>query len=185
MTAAATFSAEMAVFAELLGLELDEQRLSILSEICSVDKNDKWQHAEYRHVPHERDGGKDILEARALYGLLLFGERTILWVAQREDDARDSFRRMAKAVETVGPLRFDVAKIRYSHGEQRIELTNGHRLLVTSPRGARGVSADALLIDGNLKSDDEYSVRPVLAGAPNPQCVRREGLVKADPAART
>lgn len=174
----ATHSAEMAVFAELVGLELDEQRLAILSEICSVDNDDKWQHAEYRHVPHERDVGKDILEARALYGLLLFGERTILWVAEREDDARDSFRRMAKLAESAPKLRYDVAKIRYSRGEQRIELANGHRLLVTSPRGARGISADALLIDGSLKTEDEYSVRPVLACAPNPQCVRREGLVR-------
>lgn len=178
MTAATSYSAELDVFAELVGLELDEQQLHILTEICSVDSNDKWKHAEYRHVPHERDGGKDILEARALYGLLLFGERTILWVAQREDDARDSFRRMAKAVEAAPKLCFDVAKIRYSRGEQRIELTNGHRLLVTSPRGARGVSADALLIDGNLKSDDEYSVKPTLLSSPNPQCVRREGLVR-------
>lgn len=178
MATATTNGAEMATFAELVGLDLDEDRLRILSEICSVDKDDKWRFSEYAHVPHERDGGKDILEARALYGLLLYGERTILWVSQRSDDARDSFRRMAKLVEAAPKLRYDVANIRYSNGEQRIELTNGHRLLVTSPLGARGVSADALLIDGFLTTRDEYNVRPVLAGAPNPQCVRREGIVR-------
>lgn len=178
MTAATANSAEMAVFAELVGLDLDEDRLRILSDICSVDKDDKWLHAEYRHVPRERDGGKDILEARALYGLLAYGERTILWVSQKPDDARVSFRRMAKLVEAAPELRYDVSKIRYSHGEQRIELANGHRLLVTSPLGARGISADALLIDGLLTTKDEYNVRPVLSGAPNPQCVRREGLVR-------
>lgn len=176
--ASTTYSAELDVFAELVGLSLDEQQLEILTNICSVDKNDKWQFPEYRHVPHGRDGGKDILEARALYGLLLFGERTILWVSEKPDDARDSFRRMAKLVEAAPPLRYDVAKIRYSNGEQRIELTNGHRLLVTSPRGARGVSADALLIDGWLKREEELSVMPVLACAPNPQCVRREGMTR-------
>ncbi len=178
MTTATTHSAELAVFAELVGLDLDEQQLQILSQICSVDKNDKWTFSEYRHVPHERDGGKDILEARALCGLLLYGDRTILWVAEREADAHDSFRRMAKLVEALPKLRYDVAKIRYSNGEQRIEMRHGGRLLVRSPLGARGISADTLLIDGSLTTRDEYSVRPALACAPNPQCVRREGLVR-------
>lgn len=177
MKSVTTYGSEVAELAGLVGIELEAERRRTIDELHSRNADDLWQFRGYC-VPHGRDGGEHLLELRALAGLFLFGERTILWVAPNYDADR-SFRRIAEMIYASPELKQRVAKVRKANGEQRIELHDGSRLVFVRPTGARGFSADTILIDGWLNSQDESSVMPALACAANPQRVQRAGGVGA------
>lgn len=165
---ATTYGPVLTDFAALVGVDLDPQCIGALSEMCSVNDDGKWLNPEYV----VRVGG-EILDVRALAGLFLFDERTILWVCSSAGESKASFRRITRMIEASPQLSQRVAKFHRTNGGQGIELHNGSRLLFTSPLGARGCSADVLLIDGLLSSRDELNIYPVVACASNPQRVQR------------
>lgn len=169
---------KVAKFATIAGIELDPNRKRLLGKMCSRDVDGTWWFRHYT-VPNGRDGGKDLLELRALAGLFLFDEHTIVWAAENYRAANDTFHRVAALVEGTPQLREQVAKIRYANGEQRIELRNGNRLLFATPNGVRGLTASTVLVDGWLDMEAEWSVWPTLATAANPQWVQRAAAVRA------
>lgn len=144
---------------------------SALEAMLSVDADGRWTCPSYA-VP---GAGVGVLEARALAGLFLLGER-VVWVAK---NVPATIRRFAELVHASEPLRALVRRIYYANGDQRVVLNDGRWLrvlyLTRFGQAGRGMSADCVLLDD---WSDEYAEQRanylrVVCARPNPQLVFR------------
>jgi hypothetical protein len=121
-----------------------------------------------------RQNGKgSVLEARVLAGMLLFGEKLILWSAHETKTAFEAFRRCEELFTSDPELRKLVKIIHRSNGNEGIELKNGSRLrfVARSKGSGRGFSADLIILDEAyaLTSEQMAALIPTLSSRPNPQ----------------
>lgn len=99
-------------------------------------------------VPRQNGKGS-LLEARALSGLLVFGERMIIHSAHEVRTAQIGFQRLKSYFENYDDLRRKVASIGNAVAREYIRLRNGQevRFVSRSKSAIRGFSADCLLLD--------------------------------------
>lgn len=121
-----------------------------------------------------RQNGKgSILEARVLAGMLLFGEKLILWSAHETKTAFEAFRRCEQLFTSDPELKKMVKTIHRSNGNEGIELKNGSRLrfVARSKGSGRGFSADLVILDEAyaLTAEQMAALIPTLSSRDNPQ----------------
>lgn len=97
-----------------------------------------------------RQNGKNVcLEARVIYGMLIRAER-VLWTAHQVRTCKKAFKRLAAIFKDKRhpELMEEVAMIRYTNGEECIELKNGGSVefMARSRQGARGYDGISLVI---------------------------------------
>lgn len=117
-----------------------------------------------------RQNGKNFcIEARELYGLLVDGEK-ILHTAHQVKTAKQSFRRLATVFESDDhpEIKAMVKAIRYTNGEETVELINGGviKYCARSRQAARGFDGLSLVIfdEAQELTDDQIeAILPVLA----------------------
>jgi len=155
------------------GLLLDDWQRFALDVALGEREGGRWAAFEVGLVVSRQNGKGSILEARELAGLFLFGERLILHSAHEFKTASEAFLRVKSLVDNTDDLRKKVARIRTSHGDEGIELTNGARLrFVARSRGSgRGFSGDTVILDEayNLGGEAMGALLPTLSARPNPQ----------------
>ena len=154
-------------FAAKAGLILDPWQCYCLDLSLGEGDGGKWASFEVCLICGRQNGKNSILEARQLAGLFLFGEELIIHTAHQFKTARRSFRRLLRLIEQTPELDRRVAKVSRSHGEEGIELKNGHELqfLARSGQSARGFSGDLLIYDEAmfLISEDVGASLPLLS----------------------
>lgn len=121
-----------------------------------------------------RQNGKgSVLEARVLAGMILFGEKLILWSAHETKTAFEAFRRCEELFTSDPELKKLVKTIHRSNGNEGIELKNGSRLrfVARSKGSGRGFSADLIILDEAyaLTAEQMAALIPTLSSRPNPQ----------------
>lgn len=155
------------------GLVLDGWQGDYLTDSLAEDEDGNWRCFECALVVSRQNGKGSVLEARVLAGMLLFGEKLILWSAHETKTAFEAFRRCEELFTSDPELRKLVKTIHRSNGNEGIELKNGARLrfVARSKGSGRGFSADLIILDEAyaLTAEQMAALIPTLSSRPNPQ----------------
>jgi hypothetical protein len=124
--------------------------------------------------PRQGSGKSDIINARELAGLVLFGEQLIIHTAHEFPTANESFLRLWAVFDAWDDLRKLVARPLFGNGSQAIEMRNGARLLYKARTGGgvRGFAkADLTVYDEaqNIKAEHVAASGPAKLANPNAQ----------------
>ena len=187
------------------GYTLDPWQQMVLD--CWLGKKDGKYTATSAGLALPRQNGKNVcLEAREFYGLVVNGEK-ILHTAHQVRTAKKSFRRLAAMfTDKRHPEITDiVSQIRYTNGEESIELDNGGviEFSARSRQAARGFDGISLVVYDEaqeLTEDQAEAIMATLAASatgsrqiiytgtpPYPRCLgdvfrRRRSACLSDPA---
>lgn len=160
--------------ADLAGLQLDDWQADQLAHAMRVRPNGQWAAFEVGMVVARQNGKGSVLEARELHGLFCEPETNlILHSAHEFKTAKEAFRRVVALIKNSPALEKRVDHIRYTTGEEGIELKDGSRLkfVARSSGSGRGFSGDLIILDEayNLSSDMMAALLPTMSARPNPQ----------------
>lgn len=159
-------------------MPLDEWQEVALEAAMGERSDGRWA-AKYVGISAPRQNGKSqLIVARALAGVLLFGEKMIIISAHETDTAREVWKRLIDVIEDdANPTlaarvtgRMDAINrefISFGVGKDRQTI----KLKARRASGARGFSADCLLLDEAqiLGKHAWGSINPTMSAMPNPQ----------------
>jgi hypothetical protein len=154
------------------GVALDDWQIDVLKAGCGVTRAGRWA-AETVAVNVSRQNGKSMIcVARALTGVLLFDEKTVVCSAHQQATSRQLFRALAGFFENFDDLRKRVKAITAALGREQIELRNGARVSfpARTRQTLRGWSVDAYLADEAqfITNEQWEAAKPALSARPNP-----------------
>jgi len=128
-----------------------------LGEQVSADGQRRWAAFEVALWAVRQMGKGGVLEARALAGVHLFGEKRIVWTATRLKTVTDAQERMMLYYDSSDDLRRQVKRVLTSHVNMAIELYGESREKLTGLRriefhtrtkhAARGLAGDCVFLD--------------------------------------
>lgn len=153
------------------GCELDPWQRLVLDCWLGKDENNKYTVTS-AGLSLPRQNGKNVcLEAREFFGLVVNGEK-ILHTAHQVRTSKKSFRRLAAMfTDKKHPEITDIVKnIRYTNGEESIELDNGGTIEFSarSRQAARGFDGISLVVYDEaqeLTDDQAEAIMPTLAAS--------------------
>lgn len=148
------------------GLPLDPWQADILDCWLGRDENGKY-NVTSAGLTCPRQNGKNLcLEAREFFGLVVNGER-ILHTAHQVRTSKKSFRRLAGMfTDKRHPEVLDIVKqIRYTNGEEQIELLNGGSIEFSarSRQAARGFDGISLVVYDEAQELTDDQVEAIMA----------------------
>ena len=200
-----TDGADAALLMSEYGYTLDQWQKSVID--CWLGKDEDGQYnVTSAGLALPRQNGKNVcLEAREFFGLVVGGER-ILHTAHQVRTAKKSFRRLAAMfTDKRHPEVTDIVKqIRYTNGEEQIELDNGGSIEFSarSRQAARGFDGISLVVydEAQELTDDQveammatlsasatgtrqiiYTGTPPYPGCPGEVFRRRRTVCETDP----
>src|SRR5262245_10735160 len=146
---ASTAGGEARELAALAGLELDLWEALVLDVSLAEADDGRWAAAEVGLCVPRQNGKNAVLEARELAALFLLGEELVIHSAQQFKTAKEHFLRLLSLIESTPDLDRRVRRVVRAHGEEAIELRNGHRILFMARTKAsgRGFTAPLLVFD--------------------------------------
>jgi hypothetical protein len=164
----APLAAELEAAAKQVGLPLwPWQRTA--AQYLMAREGDRWRYREVCIVVARQNGKTTLLIPRILWGLSQ--GRRIVHTAQNREIPREAFLEVADRIDPAMLAR----KVRYANGQEKIVTKNGGSYRIVAPqRGARGLSADDLIIDEVREFDDFDFISasvPTLTASPDPQVI--------------
>lgn len=164
---------EVVELVQSTGRDLDIWQRYNLKQTLMEREDGKWAALEVATLVSRQNGKGDIIMARQLGGLFLFGSQLSLYSAHEFKTATEMFIRLRDTIMNTDDLRKRVRKVTEAHGEEGIELMNGNRLrFIARSRGSgRGFSGDDIYLDEafNLSSKAVGAIMPTMSARPNPQ----------------
>ena len=162
----ATDGADAALLMAEYGCTLDEWQQIVLDCWLGRDKSGK-RNVTSAGLSLPRQNGKNVcLEAREFYGLVVDGER-ILHTAHQVRTSKKSFRRLAAMfTDKRHPEVTDIVKnIRYTNGEECIELDNGGSIEFSarSRQATRGFDGISLVVYDEAQELMDDQVEAIMA----------------------
>lgn len=165
--------------AEAAGLVLDPWQAAGLSTWCAVDAAGRWLCFECAEIVSRQNGKGSMLEARALAGFLLFGEKLIMWSAHELKTAVELFLRVKQLIKTLieaGEVDESDIKVTHANGDRGFErLSTGQRIkfIARSKDSGRGFSGDLNIIDEAYAYTrlQQSALMPTMSARPNPQII--------------
>lgn len=159
------------------GIELDGWQELILQAAMGERRDSTWAAKRVGVSVPRQNGKSQLLVARALAGVLLFGEKKIVISAHQQDTAREAFAKMVEILEADGnQWLFDRVKpngIMNAINREAVKFRNGATVQFKARTGAggRGFSSDCLLLDEaqRLKRAAWVSINSTMSAMPNPQ----------------
>ena len=163
---AATDGTDAALLMAEYGCDLDPWQKSVMDCWLGKDKDGKYTVTS-AGLSLPRQNGKNVcLEAREFYGLVVNGER-ILHTAHQVRTSKKSFRRLAAMfTDKRHPEVTDIVKnIRYTNGEESIELDNGGviEFSARSRQAARGFDGISLVVFDEAQELTDDQVEAIMA----------------------
>jgi hypothetical protein len=139
-----------------------------------------WSAFEIVDVDPRQNGKSEKFILRQLAGLYVLEEQLQIYSAHLFDTAMEIFRRLVFVIENCDDLRREVKHrgskmvgIKYSHGEEGIELRDGRRIRfkARTAGGGRGFSCDCLYLDEAMILPERFlgATVPTLSARANPQ----------------
>lgn len=168
---------DVADLSERAGITLDAWQELIL-EAAMGERADATWAAKRVGVSIARQNGKSqLLVARALAGVLLFGEMKIVVSAHQQDTARETFSKLVEILDADGNGwlmdRVRPNGIMNAINREAVRFRNGATIQFKARSGAggRGFSSDCLLLDEaqRLKRPAWVSINSTMSAMPNPQ----------------
>lgn len=163
---ASTDGTDAAVLMAEYGYQLDEWQELVLDCWLGRDEAGKY-NVTSAGLSLPRQNGKNVcLEAREFFGLVVNGEK-ILHTAHQVRTSKKSFRRLAAMfTDTRHPEVTDLVKaIRYTNGEESIELLNGGTIEFSarSRQAARGFDGISLVVYDEAQELTDDQVEAIMA----------------------
>lgn len=156
-----------------LGFVLDEWQDVALAAAMGERADGRWASRLVGVCAPRQQGKSQLIVARALAGVLLFGEKTIICSAHETDTARQVFERLLDVIEDNPSVEARVAAVMKAVGREYIRFHGGAaiRIKARSVSGSRGFSSDCLLLDEAqiLGRAAWSSILPTMSARPNPQ----------------
>ena len=161
-----TDGADAAILMSAYGCELDPWQQLVMDCWLGKDANGKYTVTS-AGLSLPRQNGKNVcLEAREFFGLVVNGER-ILHTAHQVRTSKKSFRRLAAMfTDKRHPEITDIVKnIRYTNGEESIELDNGGTIEFSarSRQAARGFDGISLVVFDEAQELMDDQVEAIMA----------------------
>ena len=159
------------------GVTLDGWQELILRAAMGERSDSTWAAKRVGVSVARQNGKSQLLVARALAGVLLFGELKIVISAHQQDTARETFSKMVEILEADGNGwlmdRVRPKGIMNAINREAIRFKNGATIQFKARSGAggRGFSSDCLLLDEaqRLKRPAWVSINSTMSAMPNPQ----------------
>lgn len=167
---------DVADLAATLGIPLDEWQEQVLEAAMGERADGRWASKFIGLSAPRQNGKSQLIVARALAGVLLFDEKTIIISAHETDTARQVWQRLIDTIEDNPTLEARVTA--RMNAVNRESLTFGEgldkqtiKLKARGQSGSRGFSADCLLLDEAqiLGRQAWGSIVPTMSARPNPQ----------------
>ena len=157
---------DAALLMSAYGCELDEWQQTVIDCWLGKDENNKYTVTS-AGLSLPRQNGKNVcLEAREFFGLVVNGEK-ILHTAHQVRTSKKSFRRLAAMfTDKKHPEVTDIVKnIRYTNGEECIELDNGGLIEFSarSRQAARGFDGISLVVFDEAQELMDDQVEAIMA----------------------
>jgi hypothetical protein len=157
-------------------MPLDEWQEYALEAAMGERADGRWV-SKFVGISAPRQNGKSqLIVARALAGVLLFGEKTIIISAHETDTAREVWKRLIDVVEANPTLEARVTGRMDAINREFLSFGTGMdkqtiKLKARRTSGARGFSSDCLLLDEAqiLGKRAWGSIVPTMSARPNPQ----------------
>jgi len=157
-------------------MPLDEWQEYALEAAMGERADGRWV-SKFVGISAPRQNGKSqLIVARALAGILLFGEKTIIISAHETDTAREVWRRLIDVVEANPTLEARVTGRMDAINREFLAFGSGMdkqtiKLKARRTSGSRGFSCDCLLLDeGQILGKRAWgSIVPTMSARPNPQ----------------
>lgn len=159
------------------GIVLDAWQEQILQAAMGERRDSTWAAKRVGVSVARQNGKSQLLVARALAGVLLFGEKKIVISAHQQDTAREAFSKMIEILEADGNQwlmdRVKPNGIMNAINREAVKFRNGATIQFKARTGAggRGFSSDCLLLDEaqRLKRAAWVSINSTMSAMPNPQ----------------
>lgn len=159
------------------GIELDGWQELILRAAMGERSDATWAAKRVGVSIPRQNGKSQLLVARALAGVLLFGEQKIVISAHQQDTAREAFGKLIEILEADGNGwlmdRVRPNGIMNAINREAVKFKNGATVQFKARTGAggRGFSSDCLLLDEaqRLKRAAWVSINSTMSAMPNPQ----------------
>lgn len=132
-----------------IGHDLDPWQVAVLRAGLGETSDGLWAASRVCLSASRQNGKSEILVARELAGLVLFGEELLIHSAHLVSTSLEAFQRIKEIFEGYDDLRRRVRRIRESAEDRSVEMMTGGRLLFRSrARSAgRGLTPDVLMLD--------------------------------------
>lgn len=161
-----TDGTDAAILMAEYGYELDEWQRLVMDCWLGKDESDRYNITS-AGLSLPRQNGKNVcLEAREFFGLVVNGEK-ILHTAHQVRTSKKSFRRLASMfTDKRHPEVTDLVKsIRYTNGEESIELLNGGSIEFSarSRQAARGFDGISLVVYDEAQELTDDQVEAIMA----------------------
>jgi hypothetical protein len=145
----------------------------IAAAAAGVDASSKWAAFEVVVFAPRQLGKTEVLLARVLAGLFMFGEELVVYSAHQARTTAQVFRRLKRAIESSPELGGRIARVSNRAGAEMIELESGQRLecAARSTSSGRGFTGDLIVLDEAQELDGEQlaAILPMLSTRRNPQ----------------
>lgn len=163
----------MADLSARFGIILDEWQEVVLQAAMGERADGRWATSQVAVSAPRQQGKSQLIVARALAGVLLFGEKTIIISAHQQDTAREVFSRLVDILEEHPELDSRVDSYGKALNREYIRFKSGQviRFKARSAGGGRGFSCDCLLLDeAQILTPAAWSaILPTMSARPNPQ----------------
>lgn len=167
---------DVADLAMTLGIPLDEWQEQVLEAAMGERADGRWASKFVGLSAPRQNGKSQLIVARALAGVLLFGEKTIIISAHETDTARQVWQRLIDTIEDNPTLEARVTARMNAVNRESLTFGDGLdkqtiKLKARGQSGSRGFSADCLLLDEAqiLGRQAWGSIVPTMSARPNPQ----------------
>lgn len=157
------------------GIALDPWQETILRAAMGERADRTWAAKRVGVSVARQNGKSQLLVARALAGVLLFGEKKIVISAHQADTARETFSKLVEILEADGNewLMDRVKSIMNAINRESVKFKNGATIQFKARTGSggRGFSSDCLLLDEaqRVKRAAWVSINSTMSAMPNPQ----------------
>lgn len=163
---AATDGTDAALLMSEYGCRLDPWQEDVLDCWLGLDAEGNYTTTSAGLAVPRQNGKNVCLEAREFYGLIVNGEK-ILHTAHQVRTAKKSFRRlMAMFTDKRFPeIQDTVKQIRYTNGEESIELLNGGAIefAARTKKAARGFDGISLVVYDEAQELTDDQVEAIMA----------------------
>lgn len=159
------------------GVVLDGWQELILESAMGERSDATWAAKRVGITVPRQNGKSQLLVARALAGVLLFGERKIVISAHQQDTAREAFNKLVEILEADGNGwlmdRVRPNGVMNAINREQVKFKNGATIQFKARSGAagKGFSSDCLLLDeAQILSQRAWvSINSTMSAMPNPQ----------------
>ena len=156
-----------------IGIPCDRWQCFVLNHGLGMLDSGLWAAQTVGTWVSRQNGKGNIILARELGGLFIFGERLISHSAHLFQTAEEGFLRLTEAIDGSDALRRRVRAIKEGNSGKGVVMTTGERLRIMArgPNTGRGMTIDCLIPDEaqELDSVQVKSLGPTQAAVPNPQ----------------